>query len=73
LIYLIVVHSVICYLIFYYLLMHAPASRVSLFSYIQPVLASLFAWLLLSEPVTAAVAAGGALVTAGVWLAERAR
>jgi drug/metabolite transporter (DMT)-like permease len=71
--YLIVIHTVICYLIFYYLLTHVSASRVSLFGYIQPVLASLFAWLLLSEPVTASIVAGGALVMTGVWLAERRR
>jgi drug/metabolite transporter (DMT)-like permease len=69
--YLVVIHTVICYLIFYYLLTHVAASRVSLFGYIQPVLASLFAWILLSEPVTAAIVAGGALVCGGVWLAER--
>ena len=69
--YLVVMHSVICYMIFYYLLIHISASRVSLFSYIQPVLASLFAWMILSETITPPVVGGGLLVTAGVWLAER--
>jgi drug/metabolite transporter (DMT)-like permease len=69
--YLVVIHTAICYLIYYYLLTHMAASRVSLFGYIQPVLASFFAWVLLGEPVTAAIAAGGVLVVAGVWLAER--
>ena len=69
--YLVVIHTVICYLIFYQLLTHVSASRVSLFGYIQPVLASLFAWVLLAEPVTAGIVAGGVLVGAGVWLAER--
>jgi drug/metabolite transporter (DMT)-like permease len=71
LVYLIVMHSVLCYLIFYYLLTHSSASRVSLFSYVQPVLASLFAWVLLAEPITAPIVGGGLLVGAGVWLAER--
>lgn len=69
--YLVAVHTVIGYLIFYYLLTYIPASRLSLFGYIQPVLASFFAWALLSEPVTLWIVAGGALVFAGVWLAER--
>jgi drug/metabolite transporter (DMT)-like permease len=69
--YLVIIHTVICYLIYYYLLTHVEASRVSLFGYIQPVLASLFAWILLSEPITASVVGGGVLVGGGVWLAER--
>lgn len=69
--YLVVIHTVLCYLIYYYLLTHVSASRVSLFGYIQPVLASLFAWVLLAESITPSIVAGGILVSAGVWLAER--
>jgi drug/metabolite transporter (DMT)-like permease len=44
---------------------------LSLFGYIQPILASVFEPSLLSEPITLWIAAGGVLVFMGVWLAER--
>lgn len=64
--------SVVCYLIFYYALTYLPASRVSAFSYFQPLLATLLAVPLLGEPVTAQLMLGGAMVFAGVCVAERA-
>lgn len=63
--------SVLCYMIFSYALGFLPASRVSSFSYAQPLIASLAAWWLLGEPVTLAVALGGGMVLAGVWLSSR--
>lgn len=64
--------SVLCYVIFYYVLTYIPASRVTAFSYLQPLLATLMAIPLLGEHPTVSLAAGGALVLAGVLLAERA-
>jgi drug/metabolite transporter (DMT)-like permease len=61
------------YSCFTYLLAHAPATRVSLYNYIQPFAATLFAWMLLGEHVAASVALGGLLVFAGVWLSASAR
>ena len=46
--------SVICYLIYYYALSHIPASRVSAFAYLQPVLATIMAVVALGEHVTQA-------------------
>ena len=69
--YMAALSSVLCYMIFSYALGHLPASRVSSFSYAQPLIASLAAWWLLGEPVTTAVALGGAMVLAGVWLTSR--
>ncbi len=69
--YMAALSSVLCYMIFSYALGHLPASRVASFSYAQPLIASLAAWWLLAEPVTAAVALGGAMVLAGVWLTSR--
>jgi DME family drug/metabolite transporter len=63
--------SVVCYLIFYYALRHMAASRLVALAYLQPLLATLMAIVLLGERVTPAVGAGGALVLAGVWVAER--
>jgi len=71
--YLVLFTGVLGYSLFYYLLTHAPATKVALYNYIQPLEATLFAWLLLAEPVTIAVVAGGLLVFAGVWLTMRAK
>ncbi|HYP05662.1 MAG TPA: DMT family transporter [Bryobacteraceae bacterium] len=71
LLYMAVFPSVICYSIYYYALTHVPASRVSAFSYLQPLLATTMAIPLLGEHPTKSLIAGGALVLAGVFLAER--
>lgn len=71
LLYMAVFPSVVCYLIFYWVLMFIPASRVSAFSYAQPLIATLLAVPVLGESVTLPVAAGGALVLTGVALTER--
>ncbi len=69
--YMAALSSVLCYMIFSYALGVLAASRVSSFSYAQPLIASLAAWWLLGEPVTLAVALGGGMVLAGVWLTSR--
>ena len=71
LLYMVIFGSVVAYLIYYYALMHIPASRVAAFTYAEPVLAAILGFLLLGEPVTWALGVGGAMVLAGVWIAER--
>jgi drug/metabolite transporter (DMT)-like permease len=63
--------SVLCYLIFYYALTYIPASRVSAFAYLQPLIAMLIAIPVLGEYPTKSLLTGGALVLAGVFTAER--
>ena len=63
--------SVIAYLIFYWALARIPASRLSAFSYLQPLLATLLAIPFLGEFPNMSLALGGALVLAGVFVAER--
>ncbi len=63
--------SVIAYLIFSHAIARIPPSRVSMFSYLQPFLATMLAVPILREPLTASFFAGGALVLGGVYLAER--
>jgi len=70
--YMVVFSSVIAYLIYYHALTYISASRLSMFTYAEPVLAAILGFVILSEPVTWALAAGGMLVLAGVWVAERA-
>jgi drug/metabolite transporter (DMT)-like permease len=63
--------SLVCYLIYYYALKFIAASRVSAFSYLQPLLATVMAVMVLGEEVTGGLAAGGALILSGVFVAER--
>jgi drug/metabolite transporter (DMT)-like permease len=50
---------------------HLPASLSSVSLLLQPVLAALYAWVILGEPMSAVQMAGGAIVLAGIHLARR--
>lgn len=71
LLYLVVVTSVVAWLIYYWALGRVEASRVAIWSNLQPVLTALLAWALHGEPLTAPFLAGGAMVIAGVLMTER--
>jgi drug/metabolite transporter (DMT)-like permease len=70
-VYLVVVTSVVAWLIYYWALGRAEASRVAVWSNIQPVLTALLAWAMYGEALTAPFVGGGAMVVAGVLIAER--
>jgi drug/metabolite transporter (DMT)-like permease len=63
--------SVVSYLIWSWALARAEASRVAIFTNLQPIVTALLAWGFLHEPLTAAFAGATVLVLAGVALAER--
>ncbi len=69
--YMAVFSAVVAYMIFYYALQWLPASRVSAFSYLQPLIAAGSAALILGERPTAGFAAACVLVLTGVFLTER--
>jgi drug/metabolite transporter (DMT)-like permease len=54
-----------------YALAHLPAAFSSVSLLFQPVMAALFAWLLLAEPLAPLQVAGGAVVLIGIYLARR--
>lgn len=54
-----------------YALAHLPASFSSVSLLLQPVMAALFAWMLLGEPLGALQLVGGVIVLAGIVLARR--
>lgn len=56
-----------------YALAHLPAAFSAVGLLLQPVIAALFAWLLLAESVSALQCVGGAVVLAGIYLAHRGR
>jgi drug/metabolite transporter (DMT)-like permease len=59
--------SIVGYLIYAYALRHFPASRVAGVTYLQPILASLLAIVVLHERPTASLAASTALVLIGLY------
>jgi len=69
--YLIVVTSTVAWLIYYWALGRAEASRVAVWSNLQPVLTALLAWAMYGEVLTGPFLAGGAMVVAGVVMTER--
>ena len=72
-IYLIVGGSILSYLLVAAALRHLPPTSVGIIGMIEPVVASGVAWVVLDERLSAAQLGGGALVLAGVGIAETAR
>jgi drug/metabolite transporter (DMT)-like permease len=54
-----------------YALAHLPASFSSVSLLLQPVMAGVFAWLLLGEPLVALQIAGGCVVLVGIYLSRK--
>ena len=71
LVYLALVGSALAFTLYFWLLQHLPATRLSLITYTSPVVAVALGALALGEPVTARMLAGTALVIAGVVMAGR--
>jgi drug/metabolite transporter (DMT)-like permease len=71
LLYLAIAGSAVTFTVYFWLLRHMPATRLSLIAYMIPVVAVVVGWALFDEPVTARSIAGGALVLVGVALAGR--
>jgi len=69
--YLGIVPTILGYLCWNYALSRAPASKVSSFMYVQPLVASAIAWVWLGQVPTWLTAAGGMLAIAGVVLTVR--
>jgi drug/metabolite transporter (DMT)-like permease len=70
--YLALLASVASYLLWYWALGRTDASKVAVFSNLQPVATAVAAWLVLGEPIGWEVAVGGVLVLAGVRLTSTA-
>jgi drug/metabolite transporter (DMT)-like permease len=69
--YLVVPGSIVAYMAFVWLLANAPITTVSTYAYVNPVVAVLLGWALLSEPVTLTIAVGAAAVLLSVALIVR--
>lgn len=71
LIYLITFGSMLAYFCFLYALKRLPVTIVSLYAYINPIVALLFGWLLLDEKVNARILIGIVITLLGVYLVNR--
>ena len=70
--YLIVSGSLVAYSAYLYALRHLPISTVSLYAYINPIIAVVLGTLVASEPFTLRVVAAAVLVLAGITIVRRA-
>jgi drug/metabolite transporter (DMT)-like permease len=68
--YLGIVTSVFAYYLWYYALGRIEASKVALFAYLQPILTTILAVLLLGQDITFAFVLGGSIAISGVILAQ---
>jgi drug/metabolite transporter (DMT)-like permease len=71
--YLVVPGSLLAYSAFVWLLANAPVSLVSTYAYVNPLVAVFLGWALLSEAVTATLAAGAGAILGSVALIVRGR
>jgi drug/metabolite transporter (DMT)-like permease len=71
--YLAVIGSVVTFGLYFWLLAHVPATKLSLIAYGTPVVAVLLGTVWLDEPLTPRIVAGAAMVLAGVAVATRAK
>jgi drug/metabolite transporter (DMT)-like permease len=69
--YLSVAGSLIAYSAYIYAIQHLPLQLVSLYAYINPMIAVALGTLLLSEPLSARIVVAAALVFAGTWIVGR--
>ena len=69
--YLIGPGSLLAYSAFVWLLEHAPISTVSTYAYVNPVVAVVLGWALLSETITPPLVAGAVMILASVALIVR--
>ncbi len=71
LLYLALLTSVASYLMWSWALARVLASRVAVFTNLQPLVTALLAWLVLGEPLTLHFVVATGAVLAGVWIAEQ--
>ncbi len=66
--YLSIAGSLVAYSAYIYAIQHLPLQLVSLYAYINPMIAVALGTLLLNEPLSARVIVAAALVFAGTWI-----
>jgi drug/metabolite transporter (DMT)-like permease len=69
--YLIAIGSWVAFTAYAWLLQNAPLSKVATYAYVNPVVAIVLGWLILSERITAVTLAGAAIIVVSVALVVR--
>ncbi|SCZ81469.1 EamA family transporter [Acidaminobacter hydrogenoformans] len=72
LLYLVIFGSILAYSAFIHIIQAWPLSRASTYAYINPVIAVLLGWLVLSEPVTPSILLSMVVILSGVILVQTA-
>jgi len=72
LLYLVFFGSILAYSAFIYIIQQWPLSRASTYAYINPVIAVLLGWLVLSEPVTPRIILSMVVILSGVIMVQTA-
>jgi drug/metabolite transporter (DMT)-like permease len=70
-IYLIIFGSIIAYACYSYVLRKLPMTIVSLYAYINPIVAVILGWLVLAEKLNTKIAVGILLTVAGIYIVNR--
>jgi drug/metabolite transporter (DMT)-like permease len=70
--YLVIFGSIISFIAYLYALQNLSAEQTSLYAYINPIVAVLLGWMILSEKLTVFIAVGGAVALFGVYLVNKA-
>lgn len=69
--YLVLFGSVISFISYLYALQRLPTGQVSIYAYINPVVAVLLGWIIFSEKLTIFITIGGLVTLSGVYLVNR--
>jgi drug/metabolite transporter (DMT)-like permease len=69
--YLIIFGSLLAYSAYVFVISKLPPTQVSIYAYINPIVAVILGWLLLSEKMNGNMIIGTVITLGGVWLVNR--
>jgi len=70
--YLVLIGSIFTFICYMYALQRIPTEQMSIYAYINPIVAVVLGWLLLSEKMSVFIGAGGLVALLGVYLVNKA-
>jgi drug/metabolite transporter (DMT)-like permease len=70
--YLVIFGSLLAFICYLYALQNLPTEQVSIYAYVNPMVAVLCGWLIFGETVTIFITLGGLVTLLGVWLVNKA-
>jgi len=70
--YLVLFGSIVAFIAYIYALQRLPTEQVSVYAYVNPIVAVLLGWLIFSEKLTVFIGVGGLVTLLGVYLVNKA-